>query len=198
MILKYFFVFISFLSVTSLAQAASVTSTAQDKFFSDLAGLCGKAFVGKVTVDNSTSASDFSKNRLVMHVRKCTDKQIEIPFHVGENASRTWLISKTRSGLLLRHDHRHKDGSDDKVTMYGGHTTENGWRQVQSFPADSYTKNLFVTEGLPQSIGNTWQMYLYPDTFTYRLIRQGREFRVDFDLTQPIAAPNAPWGYNND
>jgi hypothetical protein len=27
------------------------------------------------------------------------------------------------------------------------------------------------------------------------LIREGREFRVDFDLTQPIPVPAAPWGY---
>jgi hypothetical protein len=27
------------------------------------------------------------------------------------------------------------------------------------------------------------------------LTRQGREFRVDFDLTKPISAPVTPWGY---
>jgi hypothetical protein len=54
---------------------------------------------------------------------------------------------------------------------------------------------LFVNQGIPQSNGNTWQMYIYPEMFTYRLIRQGREFRVDFDLTKPIKVPAAPWGY---
>ena len=36
-----------------------------------------------------------------------------------------------------------------------------------------------------------------PDVFTYRLIRQGREFKVDFDLTKPITPPSAPWGYKD-
>lgn len=69
---------------------------------------------------------------------------------------------------------------------------------MQSFPADEYSKQLFVQQGIPQSIGNTWQMYIYPEQFTYRLVREGREFRVDFDLTKPVTAPKAPWGYNTN
>ncbi|MCP4326563.1 MAG: hypothetical protein GY787_32990, partial [Alteromonadales bacterium] len=69
------------------------------------------------------------------------------------------------------------------------------WAQMQSFPADQYSKELFVEQGIPQSVGNTWQMFIYPEKFTYRLIRQGREFRVDFDLTKSIETPKAPWGY---
>jgi len=81
--------------------------------------------------------------------------------------------------------------------MYGGHTLDAGSAQIQSFPADQYSKELFVKQGLAQSVGNTWQMYIYPEVFTYRLIRQGREFKVDFDLTKPITPPSAPWGYKD-
>jgi hypothetical protein len=130
-----------------------------------------------------------------MHVRRCTDRQLQVPFHVGDDASRTWIISKTGSGLSLKHDHRHNDGSNDKSTMYGGYTIDAGCNSVQSFPTDQYTKQLFVEQGIPQSVGNTWQMYIYPEKFTYRLIRQGREFRVDFDLTKPVNTPVTPWGY---
>ena len=79
-----------------------------------------------------------------MHVRKCSDSSLEVPFHVGKDASRTWIITKTGSGLSLKHDHRHKDGSHDVSTMYGGHTLDAGWDQVQSFPADEYSKQLFI------------------------------------------------------
>jgi hypothetical protein len=79
--------------------------------------------------------------------------------------------------------------------MYGGHTLDAGFARMQSFPADQYSKELFVAQGIAQSTGNTWQMYIYPEVFTYRLIRQGREFKVDFDLTTPITPPVAPWGY---
>ena len=81
--------------------------------------------------------------------------------------------------------------------MYGGLTKDQGFAQVQSFPADSYTKQLFVEQGIPQSNDNTWQFFLYPERFSYRMIRPAREFRVDFDLTQPITAPKAPWGYED-
>jgi hypothetical protein len=131
------------------------------------------------------------------HLVKCTESELQIPFHVGKDASRTWIITKTGSGLSLKHDHRHKDGTDDISTMYGGHTVDAGWAQVQSFPADHYSKELFVKTGIPQSIGNIWQMYIYPEKFTYRLIRQGREFRVDFDLTKTVEKPVIPWGYKD-
>lgn len=178
------------------ANVPNSSIASHDAFFKAISKHCGKAFEGKVTVDNQPGGS-FSENRLLMHVRRCNEQQLQVPFHVGENASRTWLITKTGSGLSLKHDHRHEDGSEDKLTMYGGHTVDAGWPQVQSFPADQYSKEMFVEQGLPQSNGNTWQMYIYPETFTYRLIRQGREFRVDFDLTKPVTPPAAPWGYKD-
>ncbi len=176
------------------AEAPLVSIPTHDNFFNSIKKHCGKAYEGKVTVDNA-SESSFANKKLVMHVRRCTDSQLQVPFHVGEDASRTWIITKTGSGLSLKHDHRHEDGTNDKSTMYGGHTLDAGWGNMQSFPTDQYTKELFVKQGIPQSVDNTWQMYIYPDKFTYRLIRQGREFRVDFDLTKPINSPKAPWGY---
>ncbi len=185
------------LSASAFARPAPLVSIpSHDAFFNNIKTHCGKAFEGKVTVDNA-GPSSFSEAKLVMHVRRCNDRELQIPFHVGDDASRTWIITKTGSGLSLKHDHRHEDGSDDVSTMYGGHTLDAGFANVQSFPADQYSKELFVSQGIPQSIGNTWQMYIYPEKFTYRLVREGREFRVDFDLTKPITPPTAPWGYSD-
>ncbi|MEL7185690.1 MAG: hypothetical protein AAFN50_04545 [Pseudomonadota bacterium] len=172
---------------------ASSIST-HDAFFAAISEHCGNAYAGEVTIDNDPSDA-FANKKLIMHVRRCSETQLQVPFHVGDDASRTWLITKTGSGLSLKHDHRHEDGSEDTLTLYGGHTVDAGWAQVQSFPADQYSKELFVENAIPQSVGNTWQMYIYPDRFTYRMIRQGREFRVDFDLTNPVEPPPAPWGY---
>jgi len=178
-----------------VVQAAPLVSiSTQNAFFDLISRHCGKAFSGKVAIDNAKSDA-FANKALVMHVRKCTDRELQIPFHVGDDASRTWIITKTGSGLSLKHDHRHKDGSYDALTMYGGHTVDAGWDNVQSFPADQYTKEMFVEQGIPQSNQNIWQMFVYPDSFSYRLIRHGREFKVDFDLTKPITPPSAPWGY---
>ncbi len=174
-------------------QAPLVSIPTHDRFFDLISKHCGKAFVGNVVVDNDPSPA-FAQ-RLVMHVRKCTNSQLQIPFHLGDDASRTWIITKTDSGLSLKHDHRKPDGSDDPLTMYGGHTQDAGYNNMQSFPADQYSKELFVTRGIPQSVGNTWQMFVYEEKFAYRLIRQGRDFRVEFDLTKPVEAPAVPWGY---
>ena len=189
-------------SVVALAATADIVQPAplvsiasQDAYFDNLRAHCGKAYQGKVVMDNPKSEG--FDGRLIMHVRKCTDSQLQIPFHVGDNHSRTWIITKTGSGLSLKHDHRNKDGSHDVSTMYGGHTLDAGWPTVQSFPADQYSKELFVRLGIPASNGNTWQMYIYPNTFSYRLVRDGREFRVDFDLTKPVALPPTPWGYQD-
>ncbi|WP_371193613.1 hypothetical protein [Glaciecola sp. SC05] len=176
-------------------EAPLVSIPTHDAFFDNIAKHCSKAYKGEVVFDNDPSPA-FAQE-LVMHVRKCTDSQLQIPFHLGDDASRTWIITKTGSGLSLKHDHRKPDGSNDPLTMYGGHTVDAGYAQAQSFPADQYSKELFVNTGIPQSLGNTWQMFIYEDKFTYRLTREGRDFRVDFDLTKPIDPPAAPWGYED-
>ena len=173
--------------------APLVSIPTHDAFFNAIKAHCGKAFPGKVSKDNV--GKTFGDEKLVMHVRKCTDSEIQIPFHVGDDASRTWILTKTGAGLMLKHDHRNEDGSYHSSTMYGGHTVDEGFLQVQSFPADAYSKRLFVESGIAASTDNVWQMMIYPSRFSYRLIRPAREVQVDFDLENPISLPSPPWGY---
>ena len=182
------------ISNAALAKEAPLVSIpTHDAFFNAIKAHCGKAFQGKVSKDNV--GDTFGNAKLVMHVRKCTDSEIQIPFHVGDDASRTWILAKTGAGLMLKHDHRNEDGSFHSSTMYGGHTVDEGFPQVQSFPADVYSKALFIESGIAASTDNVWQMMIYPSRFSYRLIRPAREVQVDFDLENPIATPSAPWGY---
>ena len=99
-------------------------------------------------------------------------------------------------GLRLKHDHRHPDGSEDIQTMYGGDTVVAGTAVRQEFPVDSYSVELFEREGLQQSTSNIWAMEVEPGKrFLYELARpSGRLFKVEFDLSQPVAVPPAPWG----
>jgi hypothetical protein len=173
--------------------APLVSIPTHDAFFDQLKKLCGKSFGGAVVTDMPKSGG--FEGPLVMHIRNCTDREIQIPFHVNENRSRTWIISKTGSGLTLKHDHRMEDGSFDKSTMYGGHTTDAGWNHVQTFPADQYSKELFIKLEIPQALDNVWSMSIYPNKFSYSLVRPGREFRVEFDLTKEVKTPPVPWGY---
>ena len=193
LILALAFLLMPLCAVAVNAEAVSID--VQDAFFSHLENLKGQAFEGRVTVGGENDKT-FSGNKLIMHVWKKDDNSLYIPFHVGENRSRTWIITKTGSGLQLKHDHRHSDGTHDEMTMYGGHTKDAGWEFAQAFPADLYSKEIFVKGGIPQSTENTWHMYIYPGkTFSYRLTREGREFRVDFDLTKPVTPPPLPWGH---
>jgi hypothetical protein len=105
------------------------------------------------------------------------------------------VITRTPAGLRLKHDHRHEDGSEDKLTQYGGDTVGPGTAQRQEFPADQFSRDLFVREKIPQSTTNVWAMEVEPGRiFAYELRRPNRFFRVDFDLTRPVAPPPPPWG----
>ena len=190
----YLLLGLAVISNVALAKEAPLVSIpTHDAFFNAIKAHCGKAFQGKVSKDNV--GNTFGNAKLVMHVRKCTDSEIQIPFHVGNDASRTLILTKTGAGLMLKHDHRNDDGSFHSSTMYGGHTVDEGYAQVQSFPADAYSKALFIESGIAASTDNVWQMMIYPSRFSYRLVRPAREIQVDFDLENPIATQSAPWGY---
>jgi len=159
---------------------------------------CGQAYAGRVLTNLPEQADDpFAGQPLVMHVRECSQDHIKIPFHVGEDRSRTWVISRTTTGLRLKHDHRHRDGSEDAVTQYGGDTAEPGTHERQEFPVDADSIAMFQREALTASVTNTWAMEIEPGSrFLYELSRPGgRLFQVEFDLTQAVTPPPAPWGH---
>ena len=169
--------------------------TAQDEFFGRLSALCGRAFEGRIASPPVEADAAFAGKRLVAHVRDCSADEIRIPFHVGADRSRTWVVTRTASGLRLKHDHRHEDGSEDKLTRYGGDAVGEGSAARQEFPADLSSKALFEREGSAQSVTNVWAFEAEPDRFlAYELRRPGRFFRVEFDLTAPVPPPPPPWG----
>lgn len=177
-----------------------VSMAPSDAFMAAVAAHCGKAFEGRIAVNEPrTDAPDpFEGKRLVMHVRGCEDPahELRIPFHVGDDHSRTWVLSRTENGLRLKHDHRHEDGSPDAVTLYGGDSKPPGTAQRQSFPVDSDSVAMFRKADMLASVQNTWAMEVEPDQrFVYELTRPGgRHFQVVFDLGKPVALPPAPWG----
>jgi hypothetical protein len=184
------------LAAAALSGCATPTPVAapQDRFFAALASLCGRAFEGRIASPAVESDAAFAGKRLAMHVRGCTQDEIRIPFHVGEDRSRTWVVTRTGAGLRLKHDHRHADGSEDKLTQYGGDTVGEGSAQRQEFPADAFSKALFERENIPASTTNVWAMEADGRVFAYELRRPGRFFRVEFDLARPVTPPPAPWG----
>lgn len=170
-------------------------ASARDAFFARVRALCGQAFEGRIASPPDAADASFAGKRLVMHVRDCSADTIRIPFHVGEDRSRTWVVTRTASGLRLKHDHRHQDGSEDKLTQYGGDAEAGGSVLRQEFPADQFSRNMFFRDNIPVSMANVWAIDVEPTrAFAYELRRPNRFFRVEFDLTRPVAAPLPPWG----
>lgn len=142
----------------------------QDAFFSNISDLCGARFEGASVFPDDPEDS-FHGKTLVAIIETCSDQAIRIPFHVGKDMSRTWVLSRVDGGLELKHDHRHPDGTPDEVTLYGGTTTNSGTAFSQSFPADDYTAKL-----LPEAASNEWSLTLSADSsrLTYYLERHGK------------------------
>lgn len=183
-------------AITFLFLISVLLTTAQEKsgaqqFWETLKSHCGKAYEGKLAPH--VTNDDFSGKKLTMFVRTCDDDTITIPFYVGEDRSRTWVLTFEDDRIKLKHDHRHEDGSEDEITQYGGKSTNTGLPNLQFFPADSQTAEL-----IGYASTNVWWITVDDKTFTYNLKRIGTEnpaFNVYFDLTNPVDAPRAPWGW---
>lgn len=163
-------------------------------FWTELQKLCGKAFAGTVAAAPSDDTT-FKDKELLMHVRSCEKNRIRIPFFVGADRSRTWVLTRQKDRILLKHDHRHEDGTPDKVTMYGGLTTSSGMPTRQVFPADQQTVDI-----LPAAATNVWWIDLVAgDYFSYNLRRMGsdRYFSIKFNLKREVKVSEAPWGWKD-
>ena len=199
------------LLIAGCATPDPATPDPQDGFWTALSSHCGKAYAGRLTTADAADA-DLAGAAMVMAVTACSADRIAVPFHVRNpdgtwDRSRTWLITRTASGLRLKHDHRHADGTSDAVTMYGGDTAARGTERSQSFPVDATSIALFTRAGLAASVTNVWSVEVDPAgapgaTYAYQLRRTiaggapaERHFRVEFDLTAPVAMPPPAWGW---
>jgi hypothetical protein len=186
---------------------APASTEPQDAFWAALSSHCGQAYGGRLTEGDERDA-EMRGAEMAMHVRECSEREIKVPFHIRQDdgtwdRSRTWVLTRTDGGLRLKHDHRHEDGSEDAVTMYGGDTADAGTARAQDFPVDQESIDMFRREGLDVSVTNIWRVEVDPagtrdGRYAYQLKREGengRLFRVEFDLSNPIQPPPAPWGH---
>ncbi len=141
-----------------------------ESFFNHLSDLCGSTFQGYSSFPDDPD-HDFYGKLLIATVETCTDSEIRIPFSVGNDTSRTWIITKNPNSLTLKHDHRHADGTPDEITNYGGTTNTSGSEYSQAFPADPFTAKL-----IPAAATNVWTITLSNDKkhLTYDLQRNNQ------------------------
>ncbi|WP_313636170.1 hypothetical protein [Empedobacter sp.] len=116
------------------------TEKPSEIFWKNLEKHCGKAYEGKLP--EHITRDDFAGKKLTMHVKSCSTNEIKIPFNVGDNYSRTWILTKKDGIITLKHDHRYKNGTSETITFYGGTNTNYGFKDFQMFPADQETATL--------------------------------------------------------
>ena len=181
--------------ILALLPACSQPELQESDFMHRLSALCGHAFEGRI-VSEDLQDDAWRAQRIVMHVRECSQDEIRIPLHVGDDRSRTWVIHREGDRLALHHEHRHEDGSFDALTGYGGTSSDPFSDSRMNFPADAATKALFDAEGIPQSKENVWAIEVRPShtLYAYEMARPGRFFRIEFDTSKPVDPPPPPWG----
>lgn len=167
------------LRTQSKATTNSLQLETQKAFFNNMRKMCGEQFEGETDFPQNADHPMVGK-KLVMSVRSCAEKEIRIPFQVGEDKSRTWILTLGEKGLLFKHDHRHADGTPDQITMYGGWAAVNGTPYLQRFPADPDTVKL-----IPEAATNVWTLQIIPEKqqFMYYLERNNQpRHRAYFNL----------------
>ena len=196
---------------TGCASARLTVPDRQDQFWAALSSHCGNAYAGTLVSDDAADAY-MRGAHMVMHIRECSATQISIPFHIQQpdgvwDRSRTWLLTRTGTGLHLKHDHRHPDGNSDVMTLYGGDTVTTGSARAQAFAVDADSIAMFEREGRSASVTNVWHVEVDPvdassPQFSYALRRSiatgapaDRHVRVAFDLSRRVEPPPAPWGF---
>jgi len=81
---------------------------------------------------------------------------------VGEDRTRTWVITRTGEGLTLKHDHRDPQGTPVGHHWYGGDTTTAGTETRQEFPVDDFSIELFNAGNAAVSTTNVWAVEVHP------------------------------------
>lgn len=165
----------------------------QQAFWQKLERLCGQAFAGRVDDVTAYYRDALVGRELVAQGVSCSDERIHIALHVDDNRSRNWILTIAEGTIRLKHDHRHRDGTEEEISQYGGDAPVPGLPQRQIFRADAHTADI-----LPERADNFWFMDFVDDaTFHYGVHwpRHGHSVRLAFDLSRPVEPPPLPWGY---
>lgn len=180
------------------AETAATSDDPQDQWWDNMLMHCGNAYAGSLTLEPPGDDMLEGDELLVVHFRECSEDQIKAPFHIERmdgtwDRSRTWIFTRTESHIELRHDHRRPDGSPDDTTDYGGFTQTPGTPDQQVFIYTDYD------DYDPAGPQRGWRVEIEPNVrYTYGTFRgDDWRWRVDFDLTDTVEPPPAPWGHDD-
>ncbi len=168
----------------------------QEAFWAALTALCGQAFEGELRDATAHYAPGVEGREARIHVMDCEADRIHVPFHLDDNRSRNWILTRQQGTLHLSHDHRNADGTEEEISRYGGAAPVPGLSTRQIFQADAHTARI-----LPDRFDNFWFLdFAEPGALEYGVHwpREGHSIRFRFDLTRPIDPLPRPWGYEEE
>jgi hypothetical protein len=117
----------------------------QEAFWAALLAHCGNAYEGQVSDVTPYYADGLVGRRAVIHFLDCSEDRIHVPFHLDDNRSRNWIVTREGGTLRLKHDHRNPDGTEEAISQYGGDAPTPGLATRQIFPADGTPQTSFPT-----------------------------------------------------
>lgn len=175
------------------AAAPGALSSEGEAFWAALTTHCGQAYAGRLADATPYYSASLGGRAPVIHFLRCSDTLMHVAFHLDDDRSRNWILTRAGGTIRLKHDHRLEDGTEDSITQYGGDAPRPGLPTRQIFQADSHTATI-----LPLRRDNFWFLDLVKaGTLEYGVHwpRLGHSVRFAFDLTRPVPAPPPPWGF---
>lgn len=175
-------------------------------FMGNFTPYCGQTFRGKSTFIDLGEDHPLEDAELTMIVQHCSEDEIRIPFHVRDDRSRTWILTRTPDGLRLAHDHRYEDGTEYEANFYGGIAMDNNGafehyprelhpsESILFYPADQLT-----LADRPAREINVWSTEFdhKEQKYFYRLYLYGElRYEAEFYLAYPVS--EHPHGVNPD
>jgi len=107
-------------------------SNEQLTFWDNIREHCGNAYEGELA-DATPFYQTFDAEQIRIHIRDCTDNLTHISLHIDDDHSRNLMLTQEEGTLLLKHDHRNEDGTEEEITQYGGFAPKPGLENRQIF-----------------------------------------------------------------
>ncbi len=156
-------------------------------FWKTLQPACGKLLPGDM-LSRRSADRDWRRAGVSLDVVECSREGVRMVLAVGDDRSRSWILTPQDGGILFRIDRA--EGTGPGVTGYGGLSTEGADAMRQIFPTDDVTKEIFTERNLVLALDNVWSLTLDPESghLTYEVERTSGGRKMRFDLNAGGAA----------
>ena len=184
-------VVVSASAMLAFAACGSPTpSFPQGAFWDALEPACGTVLPGEM-LSNASSDRDWRRRGVSLDVTECSSEGMRMVVQVGNDRSRTWILTQAADGIDFRIERA--EGTGPGVSGYGGVSSEGADAMRQVFPADEVTKEMFSERGLALALENVWSLTIDPEAgdlvYEVERISGGRKIRFDLSGAANEAAP---------